>query len=180
VKPVPATEIPETVNISIPVLVSVTVFVALRPTARLPKLTAFGDISIVAPVTPEVVPLPVTPTQPDITTITSTAATPQSAGRMDSRANRRKRKAPLTRTPSRMGARVITTRIVQRGRLPALLAGGTHLGQGHYPVRGDSLVLSSGGDRPFGQPTAADYRKTEAYCLLRTALPPETYRTFRI
>lgn len=29
VKPVPATEIPETVNISIPVLVSVTVFVAL-------------------------------------------------------------------------------------------------------------------------------------------------------
>jgi hypothetical protein len=31
---------------------------------------------------------------------------------MDSRANSREWKAPLTRAPSRLGARVITTRIV--------------------------------------------------------------------
>ena len=141
VKPVPATEIPETVNISIPVLVSVTVFVALSPTARLPKLTALGDISIETRVTLEGVPLLVTPTQPDVPRITSRATAAEIQRRMDSRANRRERIASFTRTRSRMGAQVITTRIVRRGRLPELLAEGTHLGQGHYPVRRDSLSL---------------------------------------
>jgi hypothetical protein len=65
---------------------------------------------------------------------------------MDSRANCREWIAPFTRAPSRMGARVITTRIVRWGRLPELLAEGTHLGQGHYPVRGDRLrTLTVGG-----------------------------------
>ena len=139
--PVPATEIPETVSISVPLLVTVTVFVALCPTARFPKLTLVGDTSIEGPVTAGFVPLPVTPTQPDVTKITSRATAPEIPRRMDSRANRRERNPSLTRPPSRMGARVITTRIVQWGRLPELLAGGTHLGQGHYPVRKDSLHL---------------------------------------
>ena len=39
VNPVPDTEIPETLNASVPVLVSVTVFVVLSPTATFPKLT---------------------------------------------------------------------------------------------------------------------------------------------
>jgi hypothetical protein len=139
--PVPATEIPETVSISVPLFVTVTVFVALCPTAKFPKLTVLGDISIEGPVTAGFVLLPVTPTQPDVTKITSRATAPEIPRRMDLGANRRERIAPLTRPPSRMGARVITTRILYRGRLPELLAGGTHLGQGHYPVRQDRLCL---------------------------------------
>ncbi len=50
VNPVPATEIPETVSISAPLLVTVTVLVTLCPTAKFPKLTALGEISIDTPV----------------------------------------------------------------------------------------------------------------------------------
>jgi len=139
--PVPVTEIPETVSVSVPLLVTVTVFVALCPTAKLPKLTVLGDISIEGPVAAAFVLLPLTPTQPDVTRIASRATAPDIPRRMDSGANRRERNVLLTRAPSRMGARVITTRIVHRGRLPELLAGGTHLGQGHYPVRQDRLHL---------------------------------------
>jgi hypothetical protein len=141
VKPVPVTEIPETVSISVPLLVSVTVCVALCPMAKFPKLTVLGDTSIEGPVAAGFVPFPVTPTQPDVTRIASRTTAPEIPRRMDSRANRRERNASLTRAPSRMGARVITTRIVRWGRLPELLAGGTHLGQGHYPVREDSLLV---------------------------------------
>jgi hypothetical protein len=139
--PVPVTEIPETVSISVPLLDTVTVFVALCPTAKFPKLTVLGDISIEGPVTAGFVLLPVTPTQPDVTKITNRATAPEIPRRMYLGANRRERIVPLTRPPSRMGARVITTRILYRGRLPELLAGGTHLGQGHYPVRQDRLYL---------------------------------------
>jgi hypothetical protein len=50
VNPVPATEIPETVSISAPLFVTVTVLVALCPTAKFPKLTVLGEISIDTPV----------------------------------------------------------------------------------------------------------------------------------
>ena len=146
VNPVPATEIPETLSASVPVLVSVTVFVVLCPAATFPKLTELGDISIATPVTVGVVPLPVTPTQPEVTRITARATAPDSARKMDSRANCRERIVPFTRAPSSMGARVITTRIVRWGRLPELLAEGTHLGQGRYPVREDRLRTSKSGE----------------------------------
>src|SRR5271163_1210104 len=97
--------------------------------------------------------------------ITSRTAVPETPRRMASRANRGERIASFTRAPSRMGARVITTRIVQRGRLPELLAGGTHLGQGHYPVRGDSLRTKSRGGWSFGQPLAANRFRTWALLL---------------
>jgi hypothetical protein len=96
VKPGPVTEIPETVSISVPLLVTVTVFVALCPTARFPKLTVLGDTSIEAPVAAGFVPLPVTPTQPEVTNITSSATPPEIPRRMDSGANRRERNASLT------------------------------------------------------------------------------------
>jgi len=162
VKPLPATEIPETLSASVPELVSVTVFVMLCPIATLPKLTELGDISIATPVTAGVVPLPVTPTQPEVTRITTSTATPHSARRIDSGANCREWNAPFTRAPSRMGARVITTRIVRWGRLPELLAEGTHLGQGHYPVREDRLRTSMSGQLSVWPPE-----------WLRTALEPK-------
>lgn len=115
VNPVPATEIPETLSASVPVLVSVTVFVVLCPTVTFPKLTELGDNSIETPVTVGFVPLPVTPTQPEVTKITSKATAADIARRVDSRANCREGIAPFTRAPSRMGARVITTRIVRWG-----------------------------------------------------------------
>jgi hypothetical protein len=71
-----------------------------------------------------------------------------------------------------MGARVITTRIVQRGRLPELLAGGTHLGQGHYPVRGDSLRAKSRGAWSFSQPLAPNRFRTWALLLPSNPRPP--------
>jgi hypothetical protein len=96
VKPAPVTEIPESVSISVPLLVTVTVFVVLWPTARFPKLTELGEISIEGPATAGFVPLPVTPTQPDVTNITSRATAPEIPRRMDSGANRRERNASLT------------------------------------------------------------------------------------
>jgi hypothetical protein len=139
VNPVPVTVIAETVSISVPLLVNVTVCVALLPIARFPKLTEVGDNSIVAPPVLGFVGLVVMPTQPEFIKITSRHTVPESTRRMDLRANRCERIASFTRAPSRMGARVITTRIVQRGTSPELLAEGTHLGQGRYPVREDSI-----------------------------------------
>ena len=114
--PVPATEIPETVNISVPLLLSVTDFVVLWPIVTFPKLIKLGAISIETPVVAGLVPFPVTPTQPAVTTIASRVTAANIARKMDSRANCGERIAPFTRAPCNMGARVITTRIVRWGR----------------------------------------------------------------
>jgi len=173
VNPVPATEIPETLSTSVPLLVSVTVFVALCPIVTLPKLTELGDISIATPVTAGVVPLPVTPTQPDVIRMMSRATAAQLPRRMDSRASCREQLAPVTRAPSRMGARVITTRIVRWGRLPELLAESTHLGQGHYPVREDRLRISTPGKQSAWPPDELRTTlKPERYCFLRIFVHP--------
>ena len=156
VNPAPDTDIAKTVSMSVPLLDSVTVCVALWPTAKFPKLRVVADRSIDTPEVSGVVPLPVSPTQPDVTRITSSVTTPERARSMDARANRCERIVSFTRAPSRMGARVITTRIVRRGRLPELLAGGTHLGQGRYPVREDSLRLWFYGNRSFGHPVCPE------------------------
>ena len=101
--PVPVTEIPEIVSSSVPSLVTVTVFVALCPTAKFPKLTVLGDISIEGPLTAAGFELlPVAPTQPEVTRIANRATAAEIPRRMDSRANRRERNGPLTRAPCRM------------------------------------------------------------------------------
>ena len=95
--PVPVTEIPETVSTSVPLLVTVTVFVALCPTVKSPKLTVLGDISIEGPVAAAAFGLlPAAPTQPDVTRIASRATAAAIPRRMDSGANRRERIVPLT------------------------------------------------------------------------------------
>ncbi len=151
VNPVPDTEIAEMVSESVPLLDNVTDCVALCPTAKFPKLRTVADRFSEAPVVSGVVGLPAIPTQLDVTTITRSVATPARVRRMDLRANRCERIA-FTRAPSRMGARFITTRIVRWGRFPELLAEGTHLGQGHYPVREDSFLMRARSDRPSGHP----------------------------
>src|SRR5277367_2840640 len=104
--------------------------------------------------------------------ITSRATVPETPRRMDSRAKRCERITSFTRAPSRMGARVITTRIVQRGRLPELLVGGTHLGQGHYPVREDRLRAKPRGARSSSQPLAPNRLRTWALLLPPDPRPP--------
>ena len=95
--PVPVTEILETVSSSVPLLVTVNVFVALCPTAKSPKLTVLGDISIEGPVAAAVFGLlPAAPTQPDVTRIASRATAAEIPRRMDSRASRREPNVPLT------------------------------------------------------------------------------------
>ena len=114
VKPVPATEIPKTVSICVPLLVSVTVCVALWPTARFPKLTELGVTSNETPVTLGGA-LPVVPTQPDVIKSASRATPTIKVRMLDARANRCERARSFTRAPSAISARVISTRIVRWG-----------------------------------------------------------------
>jgi hypothetical protein len=149
VNPVPVTEIAETVNISVPLFVSVTVCVALWPTATVPKLMALDDRAIALPGVLGVVPLPVVPTQPEATKIASRAPAAENARRTNPRVNRRERIASYTRARSKVGADIIE-RIVRWDRLPELLVAGTYLGQGPSPVREDSLLSLAKGQRWFG------------------------------
>lgn len=139
VNPVPFTEIAETVSICVPLFVSVTVCVALWPTATVPKVRELDDRSIAMPGVLGVVPLLVVPTQPEATKIASRAPAAENARRTDPRVNRRERIAPSTRARSRIGADIIE-RIVRSDRLPELLVAGTDLGQGPSAVREDSLL----------------------------------------
>ena len=133
VNPAPDTEIAEMVSNSAPLLDNVTDCVALCPTAKFPKLRTVADRFIEAPVASGVVGLPAIPTQPEVTRITSSVVTPERMRRMDLGANRCERIASFTRAPSRMGARVISTRIVRWGSLPELLAERYTLGTGALP-----------------------------------------------
>jgi hypothetical protein len=140
----PATAMPEMIRIPVPVLVNVTVFVLLWPTVKSPKLTELGDspsVMVVLPIFP--VPLPVTPTQPEVIKMAARAEIAEIPRKIDLRANRRERIDASTRVPPRIGARVISGPIVCWGRFLELLVVGTQLGQGVNPVRGDSLLLRS-------------------------------------
>ncbi len=150
--PGPATEIPEMIRIPVPVLLNVTVFVVLSPIAKFPKLIELGDSPRVIVVLPGVpVPLPVTPTQPDVTRIAASTQLAENPRSKDLRANRGERIDAFTRIPSRIGARVISRAIVRRGRFRQLLVRGTHLGQGVNPVREDSRHLRSRTGWMFGR-----------------------------
>jgi hypothetical protein len=139
VNPVPFTEIAETVSICVPLFVSVTVCVALWPTATVPKVRELDDRSIAMPGVLGVVPLLVVPTQPEATKIASRAPAAENARRTDPKVNRRERIASSTRARSRIGADIIE-RIVRSDRLPELLVAGTDLGQGPSAVQEDSLL----------------------------------------
>jgi hypothetical protein len=111
-KPDPAMDTPETVNDFVPVFVMVKDCVELSPMVSEPKPIVEGLTSMDKPVVAPVVPgLPVTPTQPEVTSIPvrmrMVAATCKSVGKERLRGRRR----ALTSAPSRMGVSFITNAV---------------------------------------------------------------------
>ena len=108
VKPVPATEMPETERDLVPELMIFKVCVELWPTVSEPKLTADGLTSMDRPPAPPVLGLPVTPTQPDVTSIEATINMVAKISRMIGKEKPRERERASTSAPSRMGVSFIT------------------------------------------------------------------------
>jgi hypothetical protein len=147
-KPVPLMAIFVSETLPTPPFVTVTVCVALAPTATFPNLTGLGETS--SSPTGGVPGLLTTPTQPAVPSnakMISSKERLRSAGAppvLDERGN------PCERASSRMGKPLMTRGIVRRSVHHELLARSTHLGQVRNPVRPDSPILFSTAEMPFG------------------------------
>jgi hypothetical protein len=105
-KPVPATETPETVNVSVPPFVIVRFCDALAPTVIDPKLIDEGFTSmervLVPPVVPVVPGLPARPTQPEVATMVDMTVSIATEWKAVTNENRRDRKTFLNAMCSKM------------------------------------------------------------------------------
>jgi hypothetical protein len=109
--PAPATEIPDTVRLFVPVFVTVRVFDALWPTVSDPKLILAGLTSIDMPDVPGVPGFPATPTQPEVMSIPARIMTVVTACKMVGKEKPRDRGCAFTAAPSRMGVSFITNSV---------------------------------------------------------------------
>src|SRR3984957_16414551 len=109
-KPVPATEMPETERDLVPELVTVRVLVTLWPTVSEPKFRLEGVTSIETPVA-AVPGLPAMPTHPEVMSKPTTRNNVATACRRLEIRRRRERKDAFTSAPSRMGACFITNAV---------------------------------------------------------------------
>src|SRR3984957_3645014 len=109
-KPVPATEMPETERDLVPELVMVRVLVTLWPTVSEPKFTLDGVTSMETPVA-AVPGFPAMPTHPEVISKPTTRNKVATVCRRLEIGRRRERKDAFTSAPSRMGASFITNAV---------------------------------------------------------------------